>query len=556
MIKLNTKLIVTVAAFSAAILAASCSCDEGPDYGDYVFEWTEWAEGTDPDLPPDIPSDVPPDVCTPGERSCIGSSAYQICNATGTGWTTGGDCAPGTTCRNGQCLDPCAQADAERSSIGCVYYAVDTNPMQAMIMANYAVAVSNTNPTQTANVVIEVKNGGAWTLVNSLSVAPLALQTVTLEHRYIDGSAIYQGGAYRITSDLPIIAYQFNPIDGSTSYLSDASLLLPRSGLDNYHIVAAWPQGPADDRTPEGYPAHIQIAAAVDTEVRVTSSIATTAGAGVPPLTPGVTTPFTLQEGDFLQLTVANHWDDFTGTYVESDGPVAVFSSNDCVNVPADINYCCCEHLEEQLFGLQTWGKIYMASRVPQRSAEPAVWRITASEDATTVTFSYDPIVTGVPVGVTLSRGETVQYEVNGPFDQPGDFFIEADKPIHVMQYMVAAFMVSSGGNVGDPSMVQAVPVDQYLDRYVVLVPNTWENDFFVLTRVAGSQITIDGAPVTSAWTTVGMSGYEVTRAPVMDGVHVVEGDRAFGIIVIGYDSFDSYAYPGGLNLQIINPII
>jgi hypothetical protein len=542
-----------VLACAAAFWAAACSCDEQETYGDYVYEWTEWAEGADPDLPPDVPSDVPAEVCTPGERTCVGSTSYQVCNAAGTGWTSGGDCGPNETCYAGQCLDPCAKADAERSSIGCVYYAVDTNAMQA---ASYAVALSNTNPTQTANVVIEANNGGAWTLVSTLSVTPLALQTQVLEHRNISGSAIYQGGAYRITSDLPIIAYQFCPLDGSTSYLSDASLLLPKSGLDNYHIVAAWPQGPADDRTPEGYPAHIQIAAAAATEVRVTSSIATTAGTGVPPLSPGVTTPFLLQEGDYLQLTVANHWDDFTGTYVESDGPVAVFSSNDCVNVPADINYCCCEHLEEQLFGLQTWGKIYMASRVPQRSAEPAVWRITASEDATTVTFNYDPIVTGVPVGVTMNRGETVQYEVNGPFDQPGDFFIEADKPIHVMQYMVAAFMVSSGGNTGDPSMVQAVPVDQYLERYVVLVPTTWENDFFVLTRVTGSLVSIDGAAVTTPWTAVGSSGYEVTRTPVADGVHVVEGDRAFGIIVIGYDAFDSYAYPGGLNLQIINPII
>jgi hypothetical protein len=552
MIKLNLKSLVVIAACGAAFWTAA-SCDEQETYTDFVLDWAEWSEGTDPDAPRDLPSDVPAEVCTPGERTCLGATSYQVCNADGTGWTEGGECGPNETCYAGQCLDPCAKADAERSSIGCVYYAVDTNAMQA---ASYAVALSNTNPTQTANVVIEANNAGMWTLVSTLSVTPLALQTQVLEHRNIEGSAIYQGGAYRITSDLPIIAYQFCPLDGSTSYLSDASLLLPRSGLDNYHIVAAWPQGPADDRTPEGYPAHIQIAAAAATEVRVTSSIATTPGTGVPALTPGVTTPFLLQEGDYLQLTVANHWDDFTGTYVESDGPVAVFSSNDCVNVPADINYCCCEHLEEQLFGLQTWGKIYMASRVPQRSAEPAVWRITASEDATTVTFNYDPVITGVPVGVTMNRGETVQYEVNGPFEQPGDFFIEADKPIHVMQYMVAAFMVSSGGNIGDPSMVQAVPVDQYLERYVVLVPTTWENDFFVLTRVTGSSVTVDGAEALTTWAAVGSSGYEVARVPVSDGVHVVEGDRAFGIIVIGYDSFDSYAYPGGLNLQIINPII
>jgi len=114
---------------------------------------------------------------------------------------------------------------------------------------------------------------------------------------------------------------------------------------------------------------------------------------------------------------------------------------------------------------------------------------------------------------------------------------------------------VSSGGNNGDPSMVQAVPVDQYLNRYVVLVPTTWNNDYFVITRHTGANVSIDGAAVSTTWSPAGTSPFEVGRVSVSDGVHVVEGDQPFGIIVIGFDSYDSYAYPGGLNLQIINPV-
>ena len=491
-------------------------------------------------------------LCEPGATRCLDGSTWEICDDTGTAYLHGGTCPEGEECFAGECYSPCDMADVMRSSVGCIYYAVDTNPMQPN---NYAVAVSNTNETRAANVVIEQKDGGVWSVVagGTLSVAPLALESLVLPHRYVSGSAI--GSAYRITSDLPIIAYQFNPFDGSTSFLSDASLLLPKSALDTYHIVQAWPQGPADDRTPGGYPAHIQIAASAPTEVRVTSTIATMAGGGVPPLTPGVETAFALTEGDFLQLTVAIHMNSFTGTYIESDEPVAVFSSNDCVNVPASIDFCCCEHLEEQIFGLQTWGRTYVASRVPVRVAEPAVWQILGSVDGTMVTFDASPSVEGLPPSIVLGRGEWYEFLVNGPADQPGDFMVTADQPILVTQFMVGAFMVSSGGDIGDPSMVQAVPVDQYLDRYVVLVPDTWVNDFFVLTRQAGATITIDSAPVTATWTPVGTSIYEVARAGVSDGVHVVEGDQPFGVIVIGYDSFDSYAYPGGLNMQIINPV-
>ena len=463
------------------------------------------------------------------------------------------DC-DGTTDQN--CLSPCALAALMRSSVGCVYYAVDTNPIHSFVPGDYAVAVSNIDDTATANVVVEVNNGGTWSTVSggSFTVAPLSLKTLVLPHRYTNDSALYAGGAYRVTSDLPVIAYQFNPLDGSSSYLSDASLLLPVSAYDRYFRVPAWPYGPADQSN-SGYPAHIQIVAAEHTTVQVTSPILTKASNGIPALQPNVVHSFTMEQGDYLQLTVQNYMDSFTGTYVEADKPVAVFTSNDCANVPASSSYCCCEHLEEQVFGLQTWGMHYVASRVPQRGAEPAIWQILASEPNTTISFDAAAQVTGLPPSVTLGAGESVEYQVGGPNAQPGDFFVSADKPILVTQFMVAAFMVQQGGSNGDPSEVQAVPAEQYLKQYVILVPNTWQTDYVVLTRQQGATVDIDGNPVTTGWTPVGTSGYEVARVGVADGVHEIHGSQPLGVIVVGWDAYDSYAYPGGLNQALINPI-
>lgn len=39
------------------------------------------------------------------------------------------------------------------------------------------------------------------------------------------------------------------------------------------------------------------------------------------------------------------------------------------------------------------------------------------------------------------------------------------------------------------------------------------------------------------------------------DGVHVLDGSSPFGVAVSGYDSFDSYSYPGDLGQAVINPI-
>ncbi|MCA9620027.1 MAG: hypothetical protein KC731_13470, partial [Myxococcales bacterium] len=50
---------------------------------------------------------------------------------------------------------------------------------------------------------------------------------------------------------------------------------------------------------------------------------------------------------------------------------------------------------------------------------------------------------------------------------------------------------------------------------------------------------------------------YVIERVPLgasTGGVHVLEGDAAFGIQVTGYGSYTSYYYPGGLNLGVIAP--
>jgi hypothetical protein len=503
---------------------------------------------------------------TQGVGPCHAGTA--ICNAAGNGQSACvGQVLPiEEICSNGindncagpvdtDCISPCDIAAAKRSSVGCRFYAIDTNPIHSFVPGDYAVAVSNIDGTSTAHVVIEVKTGGVWAPIatGTFNVSPLSLVTRVLPHRYISGSTVYVGGAYRITSDLPVIAYQFNPIDGSTSYLSDASLLLPSSAYDKYYIVPAWPYGPADGSASSGYPAHIQIVASTATQVRVTSTCETVAGTGVPTLTPNVMSAFNLAEGDFLQLTVRDFMDSFNGTYVESDAPISVFTSNDCANVPTGGPYCCCEHLEEQVFGLQTWGKRYVAGRVPRRGTEPALWQIMAQQNNTVVNFDFAAGVTGLPASVTLNARQMVEYLVNGTAANPGDFVVNADKPVLVTQYMVASAMVD--GVNGDPSQILTVPVEQYLDQYVVLVPSTWVNDYLVLIRPVGASVQIDGVTVATGWTNAGSSTYQVARVSVADGVHVLKGSSPFGVIVLGYDSYDSYGYPGGLDQQIINPI-
>ena len=38
------------------------------------------------------------------------------------------------------------------------------------------------------------------------------------------------------------------------------------------------------------------------------------------------------------------------------------------------------------------------------------------------------------------------------------------------------------------------------------------------------------------------------------EGGHVAESDQPFAIINVGYTNFTSYAYPGGMKLDVITP--
>ena len=53
----------------------------------------------------------------------------------------------------------------------------------------------------------------------------------------------------------------------------------------------------------------------------------------------------------------------------------------------------------------------------------------------------------------------------------------------------------------------------------------------------------------------VGDGDYEVARLLTPDGVHVVDGlGDPCSVTVVGFDSYDSYAYLGGVGTSVINP--
>ncbi|MCA9700684.1 MAG: hypothetical protein KC431_24370, partial [Myxococcales bacterium] len=124
--------------------------------------------------------------------------------------------------------ETCVQAEAGLSTVGCLFYGVDLDSHDAVENQQFAIAVSNVQENQVATVQVEQKQGNSWGVISGPTmVQALDLAIFNLPAFSQDDSGIKAGGAYRVSSDVPIIAYQFNPIDGASSYLSDASMLYP-----------------------------------------------------------------------------------------------------------------------------------------------------------------------------------------------------------------------------------------------------------------------------------------------------------------------------------------
>ena len=565
-----------------------------------------------------------PDVgcrdCYPDRNYCNGVDDNEVwhCNADGNGGTLVEDCGD-SICVNGFCLTPCERADMEPSNVGCQFWAVDLDNEAFTLLGisgdaasqQFAVAVANTNPFEVkVDVYKNVARVGQpiqETLVTTVYVAPNDLEQIDLPQREVDGTMGQNGPyvkgsdtgtfvsshAYRIESNGPIVAYQFNPIIDESS--NDASILIPEQALGKDYFVLGYPtsnpcgaplgdlghidsipdhtsvtiMGVHEDTVVTVHPTHPIMASGGDSGLVIAQT-----PAGTPlQFTIG---PFDVVNLESLQpevgiLECLNFLDqdgDFTGTRITSTKNVVVFSGNERGSgfggaTPPDPpgglpGTCCTEHLEQQMFPTTALGWDFAISRSPIRStdptwSEPDIYRVMATVDGTQITTSlpapYDSF--------TLNAGE------HKPFHAYAGFTVSATGgAIMVGQFLVSQETIPQGG-IGDPTFVVFPAADQHRKEYVFLVPATFTFDYMVLAKPDGAIISIDGEPLGEFQTNcttapIGMvngTNYTQLTCLMTDGVHRVSSDLPVGLTVYGYYNVGSYGYPGGSDVKIINPI-
>ncbi|MDC0670391.1 IgGFc-binding protein [Nannocystis radixulma] len=505
-------------------------------------------------------------ICTPGEQVCVGQNSRQTCNEYGTGYDAPDDCDGDELCDAdvGTCQPACAVVAKRDSSLGCEFWAVDMANVPPRDAFVYAIAISNPSATQPVNVeIFDAKNGGEQKLLGGV-IAPRQVRTFLLSGTSnaqsgfypgdagFLGSGIASGRAFRVVSDLPIVATQFNPLGGALAFTTDASLLLPTHALGTRYFHLAWGEGLGSGSS------LVVVATEDDTTISIKPKVSVAAGqGGMPAMIKDVVTEVQLDRYDYIQLQSSSG--DFTGSEIDADKPIAVFGGHTCGQVP-NKNVTFCDHLEEQIFPVETWGVEYVALRSPKRGTEDMYWRVLARETGATVTFTPKPEGL-VDATQNIPAGGFIQ------FNASGDFRIQSSNPILVAGYMYGSEApgVPVDGNPGDPSMVLMVPTEQWLGDYVFLVDSSYDNDNVRLVRKAMNnnvELGCLGAVPDENWQQIPGTQYVTAVVNINPGEGNCEPGTntasaqttTFGIVVVGEAQGASYAYPGGMALKEIAP--
>jgi hypothetical protein len=529
----------------------------------------------------------------------------------GAGINVGGVSAGGVTSGTYENPVTCAEAEANRTYVGCEFWpTITANPVWTEFKP--AVVIANAG---TSDATVTITGPGGFSQMATVPAG--GLQTVMLEWvadlkgpefnrptvapatamGRLTSSAFVPQGAYKLVSDIPVTVWQFNPLQYQLPDMiaasNDASMLLPTTAMTGEYRVFGYSsknEGPNWGTVPSG----AAITATQDnTEVRVQLGpncgyedlsgavpglgTCVAAGTGVAAGMAGDIQTYTMNAGDVLSLVGA--WSliwgqknaDISGSIVNATAPVQVVSFNAISNLP-DESVANADHMEEIVLPGQVLGTKYVVvpPTTPNGNAVGHVVRIYGNVDGTTLTYTGTK-PTGAPD--TINAGEVVQIPPLGTscvaapdhcmVTAPFVVEAQADHAFAVDSFMVGGTLQMPGTTPetsrGDPSQSMMVSPEQFRKEYTFLAPTDFTESFADVILPTGAEVTLDGAVVAVTAEAIPGSEWSFMRIPLgtaTGGIHKMStpDERGLGLQVAGFGFATSFYYPGGLNLKLIAP--
>jgi hypothetical protein len=452
----------------------------------------------------------------------------------------------------------CEDVDASDTNLGCVFWAVDLpNDSRGTDMSppaadqQFAIVVANASSLESANVSVYL-GAEAETPLSTVEVPVDGTHVFELDPQSIDPlQNSYDGVAFRVESDVPITAYQFNPLDNEIEvYSNDASLLFPDHAMakdytsvtGNAVLLGMSPDDP--DAVNAG--AFISV---VGMEDGTLVDIFPTAA-----LYDGPVKDVIVDRGRVVTfLSDGTDTGNLSGTRIATSRPAAVFSGNVATIEPYSRGDCCADHLEHQMLPLEAWGTAYAVAAPPNSTGDGndlAVYRITGAYHDTELEYCPTP-----PPGAPQSVGayETATFETNRSFTV---FSKDDDKPFAITQFIESTVATGRDDMLGDPAMIALPAALQFQRKYVFAVPSGYEVDFVTVVSRGLGDVELDGSSIPdedfSDLAVLAGVLYRYAHVEVGPGSHTIESTVPIGITVVGYDTAVSYGFPGGLGLKVI----
>ena len=478
-----------------------------------------------------------PSTCQEGESRCLDST--QLLNCQDGQWVEGELCEGGACVRN-ECLSiECAMAAIEQSYLGCEYLAVElpnaiVNPELPQNHSPMGIVVTNPSPTESTYITIRNPQGEPSAYVDQrqiplpprlagqnspqivqsevkdqtgsivelngvqqldqIEIPPLGSGTFLMPPTFWGEGSLVDKKAYLVSSSNPIGAYQFTPYCCNYSFSNDASLLIPTSALgESYRFVGVpnWYYLDPLDGSATDVPATLAITA---------SENQTTVRFSLPPngaIQADTSNRLTIERGAYVAVldqqdtlilrTTGNapvpfgpvpRQPDLSGMFIESTAPISVISGHECTFYPSNLGAC--DHVEEQLFPIETWGQVFALVPPKERGnnvqTERIYWKIVGQASGARIRLSApisdlevgDPGSPGVPNCTRSLDPNDAQTIVIGPegfceFSTRQAFDISSDQPIMVMGIISGQASVNpfslGGDRLGDPAIFIVPPL-------------------------------------------------------------------------------------------------
>ncbi len=507
-------------------------------------------------------------------------------------------CTGNTGCGPSGCIPACDAAAANKSSIGCDYYAIPADAWSTPYNSggaagNCFAAFVNNNWSTDMNVTLVWKgntiNGNNFAYLpkgsgssltyqkipstgippNSMAIVflndyvpgagtlkcncPSSVQAAVSNEDMVNPHLTGKGHAIEIKTDVPAVVYDIYPYGGAISYISSATLLLPTTAWDNNYVATT--MGSSNNF---GFPAGIDLIAQQDgTSITLLPTTNITAAGGIAGATKNVAVTYTINKGETIHIMelADSSGNDLTGSVAQSTVPFGVWGEHFCMT-----------------------------------QNDPPPYRIVGMVDGTTLTYEPSGIA-GAPA--TIKLGQLVEFGAGTPAfhvksqDAAHPFYLASHRPggdcdaahqqIPPIKALGNDYVVATNEatdyTVGGPETVNVVPQAQFLQSYIFFTDPTYGYTEIALIREKASDNTFKdvkldcmSGPVTG-WLPIGTSAtYQYTHVDLRhagtavgscdNGLHNISSSEKFGITVWGYDSASSYAYPAGASVKPINSVV